>query len=48
MGDKGDSMDKLDKLVEKIKNEECCDEWIKLRIGKNKKIIKIVREKEMD
>ncbi|MCF0171645.1 MAG: hypothetical protein HUJ87_14215 [Fusobacterium varium] len=43
-----ENKDKLDKIVNMIKKEECCDEWIKLKIGKNRKVIKVVREKEME
>lgn len=41
-------MDKLDKIVEMIKQEKFCDEWVKLKIGKNKKVVKVVREKEVE
>lgn len=46
MGDKGDSVDKLDKLVEKIKNKEIDKGFIKIKINKNKEIDNISIERD--
>lgn len=48
MGDKGDSVDKLDKLVEKIKKKEIDKGFIKIKINKNKEIGNITIEKEFE